>query len=73
MNVLKDESGQTSTEYILMIGVIAIITISLMRKASDYLVGSGTCPNDSIMCTLLGTFQGPGFFQGNYRYFSLKR
>ena len=36
---LKDESGQTSTEYILLVAVVAMIVLKFKGTASDKLTG----------------------------------
>lgn len=38
---LKDESGQTSTEYILLVAVVAFIIFKFKNVLNDKLVGPG--------------------------------
>jgi pilus assembly protein Flp/PilA len=38
---LKDESGQTSTEYILLVAVVAFVIFKFKNVLNDKLVGEG--------------------------------
>ncbi len=42
---LKDESGQTSTEYILLVAVVAFVIFKFKNVLNDKLVGEGGLVN----------------------------
>jgi len=39
LNYLKDEDGQTSTEYILLVAVVAVIIFKFKEKLQEKLIG----------------------------------
>ncbi len=67
------ESGQTTMEYVLLLVAVVIIISSVFGKLSEYLIADGNCPNASFVCSLQGISQGPGYLQGQYKYFTLRR
>ena len=70
----NNQKGQTSIEYALLLGVVVIIVLSFSSKIREYMVGEGPCPNQSLLCHFIGQQGYLGFyFQGNFRYFSIKR
>ena len=70
--LLKNEKGQTSVEYILMIVVVAIVATSIFGKLEGYLISNP----DSFKNRYLGQYKNM-FEAGNanlaYKYFTLKR
>lgn len=67
------QNGQSSVEYILMLFVMATIVIGLSRRIKFLMFGPGECPNDSLICKMLGAYEAEGYLDGRYRYFTLKR
>ncbi len=45
----KDESGQTSTEYILLVAVAAAIVIKFKAKITEALLGKDGDPNGGVL------------------------
>jgi len=50
----KDESGQTSTEYILLVAVAAAIVIKFKAKITEALLGKDGDPNGGVLGTVMG-------------------
>lgn len=50
---LKDETGQTSTEYILLVAVVATIVLKFKKAISTKLLGANEDGNGGILGTVL--------------------
>lgn len=50
---LKDETGQTSTEYILLVAVVATIVFKFKKAITTKLFGEGGDGNGGILGTVL--------------------
>jgi len=70
---LAKNQGQVAIEYTLMVAVIVVLLLGVFNRLRDFLVGRGDCPNDSLVCRIIGTYSGPGFFSGNFRAFTIRR
>jgi len=73
---MKNEKGQTSVEYVLLIAVMITIAVTFFGKLNEYII---TNP-DSVMNRYLGGFQrilgspdGPSGVSGSYKRFRLPR
>lgn len=71
---MKNEKGQTTVEYILLIAVIVGIMLSVFQQLEEYLV---TGPN-SLQNKFIGSFQKNisgrnSSFEGKYKYFRVRR
>ena len=69
-----DQLGQTSIEYILMIVVSVTLAVGFFQKLDTFLLSG----NQSFVQRYLGGFSQAfggqnGSFQGQYRYFRLRR
>ncbi len=66
----KKKKGQTAIEYLLLLGAIAVIVVTLMKKVHAYLLPSGSCEdaNMSPICAIQGAWNPPSF-----RYFHIMR
>lgn len=69
-----NQAGQTSVEYILMLVVVIFVAGSVFEKLEGFLISDP----DSLKNTYLGEygdmFSGQnGSFQGQYKYFTIKR
>lgn len=83
MTVMRiKDFGQTTVEYILLIGMIAIIAASLFPLIRDNMIGDGQCfgvDRDKVICrmlafTALGQSGGNnGNGSGSFRRFTLLR
>lgn len=73
-NVFMNKNGQTSVEYVLMLAVVVLITLTTLGKVKDYMVGQEDCPNESLVCRFLsdGGLIG-NYFRGDYQYFTIRR
>lgn len=72
--LLKNNKGQTSVEYILLLSVVIGIMSNLLPRIQDYLIDNP----DSLQNTVLGGFGNTleGFnngFNGQYQRFTLRR
>ncbi len=67
------QKGQTAVEYILMMLVVVTLALGIGKKIRAYIIADGDCPNDSLVCTLIQGLTGPGFLEGSYRYFTIRR
>jgi Flp pilus assembly pilin Flp len=70
--LLKSQKGQTSVEYILMIVVVSILSMSVFKKLEGYLISNP----DSFKNTYLGKYKN--MFEGGstnlqYKQFTLRR
>lgn len=65
--------GQTVVEYLLMLLVTTVVTTFIFKKINEQMVGETHCPNDSLFCSIVEVFQGPGHLQGNFRSFSIRK
>ncbi|MCO4753559.1 MAG: hypothetical protein KC478_03710 [Bacteriovoracaceae bacterium] len=66
------QAGQTMVEYILLLAVVAVITVSLFKTLEENLVSG---PN-GIIKTYLGEFSTMfegGNYNGRYKRFTIKR
>lgn len=66
-------SGQTIVEYVLVVAVMATLTMSVMMKFKNWMVGKSECPNQSFICRMQQAMLGEGYLNGNYRNFKLLR
>ncbi len=74
---MKDQDGQTSVEYILLVAVIIFIAISFIDKVNKYVIENP----DSLVNAYLGGFEkifgssgaGSGGVNGQYKTFTLPR
>lgn len=77
MNVFKNkkfyQQGQTVIEYVLLVAMIATITMAIMLKLRNWLVGKSDCPNQSFICKVQSSLTGDGYLKGDYRYFKLAK
>lgn len=67
------QAGQTSTEYILLIGAVAVMIFSLMGQLQEWMVGEGeNCDvnPDAFVCTITNHLPRRGY--QNYRYFQFR-
>lgn len=69
----KNQKGQTSVEYILLLVVVIFVGGSVFDKLKDYLVSG---PN-SVMGQYLGSYENMfsgqnGAFRGQYKRFTIK-
>lgn len=63
------QTGQAAVEYILMLVAVSFIMMSVFGKLKGYMVDNP----DSLLNNFTKAYQGPGFLDGNYKRFSLKR
>lgn len=68
MNKKKNEKGQTMVEYVLLLAVMISILVPLFKKFEGAILTN----NNSFVKTYLKSFEN-AFFEGNYRYFTIKR
>lgn len=69
MRLFSNQKGQTSVEYILLVGVMIVVSITFFKKVREYLL---TNP-DSVINTYLGGYES-SFNSGNgYKRFRLNR
>ncbi|MFP5458791.1 MAG: hypothetical protein ACLGG7_08665 [Bacteriovoracia bacterium] len=65
---MKNQQGQTSLEYILLVSVMISLAFVFFGKVNEYVL---TNP-DSMINTYLGKFTSGGIV-GNYKTFNLQR
>ncbi|MCY4643541.1 MAG: hypothetical protein OXB88_02895 [Bacteriovoracales bacterium] len=68
--------GQTTVEYLLLIGVLSVIFFSLLPLMKNRLVGDGNCrgqDSQTIFCRIISSMGLEGGARGTYRTFTLKR
>lgn len=62
---LKDETGQTSTEYILLVAVVATIVFKFKQKITEKLFGGGDGGGQGILNTVLDESKFSNFNETN--------
>ena len=70
------KQGQAAIEYLLLIGVLLAIMLSLAPTLRKQLIGNGRCENPnnrSVFCRLITSLQLDSEDAGGYRYFRLRR
>ena len=76
MRVVASKRGQTTIEYLLLVGVLLVIILSLFPLLRDRFIGDGNCSasgNQTLFCRLIASLNLDGGVQGTYRYFKLRR
>ncbi|MBF0312716.1 MAG: hypothetical protein HQK50_04775 [Oligoflexia bacterium] len=72
--IISSKSGQTAVEYVVLIAVMASLTVMVLNKVRDFLIGpGGECPNESLFCRILDGATGAGALGEGFRYFTLRR
>ncbi|EQC48448.1 hypothetical protein M899_1851 [Bacteriovorax sp. BSW11_IV] len=67
--IFKGQEGQTAVEYILLIGVVVILCLSMMKIVKERMVSTNcTGNNQSIVCGLMKIATPQ-----NYKYFNISR
>ena len=71
----KDDRGQASLEYTLLLLVIVILIFSVLGTVRGRLVGDGVCTpgSEALVCRLQETYSGPSYFGGTFEFFRLRR
>jgi hypothetical protein len=67
-----NQKGQTSVEYIMMIALVAVVSMSVFRKVEGYLISNP----DSFKNRYLGQYKNMfenGSVNLQYKHFTLKR
>ena len=67
------QAGQSVIEYSLILGVVAVMVVSILTKVRGYMIGDGPCPNDSFLCTVIRASGGQANIDGAFRLFKLRR
>lgn len=71
---VKNENGQTSMEYILMIVVIVAVASSLFSKIEGYLISNPDSFKNQYLGEYKDMFGGAGNgYDGQYKHFTIKR
>lgn len=68
-----DQKGQTSVEYIMLVGVMAVLAFSIMGQLRAWMVDENADCNqnpDALVCTVSEHLPQRGY--GNYRYFRFR-
>ncbi len=71
----SSELGQTSVEYIMMVGAVAVIVFSVAGNIRHWMIGdSGDCRQDpdAFVCRVAGANFFPERGYHNYRYFDFR-
>lgn len=70
----KDEKGQTTVEYILLLVVIISIMSSVLKELEEYMVtGPNSMQNKFIKSFSSAVQGGNASFSGQYKYFVIRR
>jgi hypothetical protein len=70
------EQGSTTVEYTLMILAVVGITLSVAKKVRDFMIGTGECPNETMVCKILDQITGTGGplnAESGFRYYRLRQ
>ncbi|MBC77625.1 MAG: hypothetical protein CME64_16590 [Halobacteriovoraceae bacterium] len=67
-----NDLGQTMVEYILLLAVVSVITVSLFKSLEDSLVSGPNSLINSYLGEFNQMFQG-GSYNGQYKRFTIKR
>ena len=72
-NILS-QLGQTSVEYIMLIVVVVAVSSSVFEKLEGFLISNPDSIKNKYLGGYASMFGGSnGSFQGQYRYFSVRR
>jgi len=72
--VTKNEKGQTSVEYILLIVVIVSIMTNVFRQLEGYMVDGPNSLQSKLIKSFSSNAQGSNTeFSGQYKYFVIRR
>tara|TARA_B100001971_G_scaffold111365_1_gene102445 strand:- start:77357 stop:77629 length:273 start_codon:yes stop_codon:yes gene_type:complete len=71
---LLNQIGQTSVEYILLIVVIVVVASSVFEKLEGFLISNPDSLKNKYLGGYSSMFSGSnGSFQGEYKYFSIRK
>lgn len=72
--MIKNEKGQTSVEYILLLSVIIAIMSNLLPRIQEYLISNPNSLQNTVLSGFGDTIEGYNDgFDGQYKYFTLRR
>jgi hypothetical protein len=68
--------GSTTLEYSLILLAVIVMTLAIAKRVRDFMIGSGECPNETMICRVLDQITGTGGPlnpDGGFRYYRLKQ
>lgn len=72
--MFKNEKGQTSVEYILLLAVVMAVLSNLLPRIQEYLISNPNSLQNTVLSGFGNTMEGfNNGFNGQYQRFTLRR